>query len=741
MLLKEFPAERAQLQEALRDTAGWKAAKPDKAAVLDELLGTINHEGFPGAILPRLQRGAMIYYAATETPEQWRNLQPLLRAFVGSTFTDFTGQPVELESTDPFEALLTGPHFATVARFSAHGDKKLERNTVDALLLMVHMIDRGLRPQRAVPPATAAVLYEFRMALAVGDRAKADQAIDFLRSNLRLDALNLNFLEVQRDAEFGEWEALRQRSFFKSLVETRRPPKVTSALAEALYRTELITFEQSDNPAGALEIIRTTILPEFGALFTHCPPSPRPAVAKLFMLVALASTPQDRQLMAVLTEQSTHFPVAEGTFAARLAGLMPPEKPVQPDLALPGTAYYMHQLALAKDPHVEATAEGARAVLLAAMNVQSLEAYQIAVTYVTRLSPAEQQAVIGNAFFQALWQKMSQFAGERGVPRSWQEWAESLSELSFGEARAFAEQAVDEWPIAEQLRSPEEVEALAVALETAWDSAENRLTDSLPHLVTWVRNDDRWPNPDYRALYDAVLNLLLLASNRSGAVLTAISILLDGRLSLGMEPEKYQRLFTDLRDLVEDSASARTVDWLLDLAELTVAHPCADQPARAALWSVTASRLGMLRNRMTWAQLGLGADIARALGMPETFPLPPESPEAVAAGSDVEGVVAIYTLADGVAERAVRVLAPLYPNLRLELFHDHVATARLQQYARTADLFVICWMAAKHAATIDIRAKRPTSMPTVWAQGGGSSSVVRAVQEHLAAKEEQQRSA
>lgn len=736
MILNAFPNERALLQHALRSAAGWTRAQPDKVAILDELLGTLSHEEFPGAIVPRLRQGAMVYYAVTETAEQWRNLQPLLRAFVGSTLTDFSGQPSALDATDPFEVVLTDPRLGTVTRFSAHGNKKLERHTVDALLLMVRTFDRGARPQRAVPPATAAVLYEFRMALAVGDRDKADQAIEFLRSNLRLDALNLKFLEVQRDAEFGEWETLRQRSFFKSLCETRRPPKVTSALAEALYRTDLIAFEVGDDPNGALEHFRSKIQPEFGALFRTCPPSPRPAVAKLFMLAAAASAPPDRQLMAALAEQANHFPAAEVAFAARLAQLLPAYKPVQVDLALPNTAFFMHQLMIAQDLDLEATAEGARAALLAAASVQSLEGYYTAVDYVNRLAPAEQQTVIDAPFFQDLWQRMNQFVGgQGGVPQSWQEWAESLVELSFSEARTFAEQAVEEWPIAKHLSSPSEVEALAAALGAAWVVAEERLADSLPHLVAWVRNDERWPNPDFRTLYEAVLNLLLLSSNRSSAVLTAISILVEGRLSLGMEPEKYQQLFTDLRALVEESASASTIDWLVDLAELTVVYPCPDQSARMALWSVTASHLGLLRTRMNRAQLGIVADIATTLDVPETFPLLPESPELEEApDSAIQGVVAIYTLANGVGERARRILEPLYPHLRIELFHDHVTSPRLQQYARTADLFVICWMAAKHAATIDIRAKRPTSLSTVWAQGGGSSSVVNAVRTHFSSK-------
>jgi hypothetical protein len=89
--------------------------------------------------------------------------------------------------------------------------------------------------------------------------------------------------------------------------------------------------------------------------------------------------------------------------------------------------------------------------------------------------------------------------------------------------------------------------------------------------------------------------------------------------------------------------------------------------------------------------------------------------------------IAIYSLMVDAAKRAREILLDLAPGLRVDLHHDHVATAELQTSARTADLVVISADAAKHAATNAIKRHRGRR-PIVYAAGKGATSIVRAVE-------------
>jgi hypothetical protein len=219
MIFKDSPLERVHVLEAFREAGGWHGRDPARVMLLQEVLETVTDDVFPGAILPRLVHGRMVYYAVTQTRTEWRTLRPLLRAWVGVTLTDFVGAQAILSNEDAFESLIARYAFPAVSRFSAHGIRRLERATVEALLALRRSLRRAPARRLELPRPTAHILHEFRLALNAGDLEAANEAVQFLRTQLRLDALNLHFLEVQRDAELQQWEALSSQPFLSYCQE------------------------------------------------------------------------------------------------------------------------------------------------------------------------------------------------------------------------------------------------------------------------------------------------------------------------------------------------------------------------------------------------------------------------------------------------------------------------------------------------------------------------------------------
>jgi hypothetical protein len=89
--------------------------------------------------------------------------------------------------------------------------------------------------------------------------------------------------------------------------------------------------------------------------------------------------------------------------------------------------------------------------------------------------------------------------------------------------------------------------------------------------------------------------------------------------------------------------------------------------------------------------------------------------------------VGIYTLAEGVGERVARMLHEEYPDADVRVNHDTVSTPQLRELARRADIFVVCWLSAKHAATDAISQERSRDQVTIYAPGKGSSSILREI--------------
>ena len=83
--------------------------------------------------------------------------------------------------------------------------------------------------------------------------------------------------------------------------------------------------------------------------------------------------------------------------------------------------------------------------------------------------------------------------------------------------------------------------------------------------------------------------------------------------------------------------------------------------------------------------------------------------------------LAIYTLTEGAARRALAVLGELFPNLDIQLNHDKTATNALVNLAKTADYFVFASRSAAHQAFYPVTKQRDDIL---YPAGKGSSSIV-----------------
>ena len=141
--------------------------------------------------------------------------------------------------------------------------------------------------------------------------------------------------------------------------------------------------------------------------------------------------------------------------------------------------------------------------------------------------------------------------------------------------------------------------------------------------------------------------------------------------------------------------------------------------------------LRSIGTRLSEHEVALANDIGQVFGFDEAVLTTQESAPATVATGDLAGkMVAVYTLTESVSRRTGRILQKLYPGIRVELASDTVGSRRLEELARRADIFVVCWRSATHAATEFIKRHRPTDSATIYPTGNGSSSILRELQEN-----------
>jgi hypothetical protein len=721
---------RVALRTDLVDHLGWSAGE-DEGTRLAALYETMDDASFPGAVIPRVRDAEVLVYLVADSGESWRRLQPLAIAFAGVTLSDFDGRTVDLDARDPFEVAIARNGISHAGRVSAGTADTGARDLIASLLRMRRGVASAPAFSEGITATTGQLLGEFRLSLAVRDRRAAEAVIETIRSEMRLDALNLLFLQVQLDAALDDWVILRNRDYFDSLCLARRPPRITAALAEAFYHSSIEALDRDDvPPADMLAAFKQEVLGKCGDVFTVGPPAPSPHVAKMFLLATLASPTPDPRLVEKLAVEAAEWDDDDQRSFNRLLVLHPPSAPtgyVPP--ADPETQ--LRALITKRRPSIG----DAQTALLSASIVQTLDAYRIAIDVVSGLPDTEREALLGPPGIRAMWEELLAHSVRDRVPGGWSDFIRLAPEMSFGAVRAWAEKGVVEYPIGRELVDRQAVADLVADLQRSYAVAEEVTNQLLPYVVEWARGDERWPNSEYRVLYEELVDLLLLGNSRKPSVVTAVGEVLAAILAIGMEPATYSRTLGDLAAWLRTAVGLATADSIIDVIEVVATNPTPDATARQGFWLAMAGDLARLWSRLSVGQQSVMFDVASLLDIPETPAFRLSEPVEVSAetpGLRRGYLLAIYTLMEGAGLRVKRALERAYPGLRVELSTAHVADPRLNDLATRADLFVVCWASAKHAATLAIRNRRGSYQATLFPRGVGSTSVVREVQDYLA---------
>ena len=160
----------------------------------------------------------------------------------------------------------------------------------------------------------------------------------------------------------------------------------------------------------------------------------------------------------------------------------------------------------------------------------------------------------------------------------------------------------------------------------------------------------------------------------------------------------------------------------------------ADQPSSwprhlPSPWSaarITATRLSSLQRA---AIARLSTELGWTL---ETFDLSTESTEPNNFAARIQGLhIAIYSLTESSSRQAKAAIEEAAPTTIVDCNADHGGTARLRALAENADVFVVAWLSAKHAATDFIREHR-AGRPLLYARGRVFSSILCAIEDHFA---------
>lgn len=687
------------------------------------------------ALIPWVAPDATTWYALAFDPAQVRLLQAWLRAFIGRSFGSFSDLPIALGTASPPEQLIGSLRPSAVFSIGAAGSAR--KPLTEQILRLFRLL--GERPGPALESwdTASSLLRSFHAAVGSGNLHGAAGALARLKSGAFLDAINLSFLEIQLLAAAQDWPAIVSRERLKDILLLRRPLRIDSLIASALYHAHLLGKEK--DPAALLKAFQEEVQPLAGPIFTRQFLSDSPESRRCYLLWRLFVTKDDALIRSASTYLSSDDPVRlladqhlaslHTTSIAFTHGFTIEKARDQVDAG-------DWQGILESISDLSPSPEVLGFAIRAAAEVGTASAAQFALREWSRHTPTHQESVLRSRWFANLWKTISALCNEQEPsftpvnPGSW--FARIAQSPEWPQAQPAWDRGAGEWDFRVFATSAHQIESAASVLGAPPPPARDILRQMLPHLLAQIPEDLR-PSRPLRKLHLHAAEFMATAespSEEERELLVEASLrALDG----GLDDLEYAYLVEEcFIDAWKRSSSPRTLPWALSLLEVIADRPAQVVSARTGfaqlifadgqryLSRLPQNQILLLKELLKVCALG---DLANSLPDPPTLGVRKVEAERLSAGGIRR--LGIYTLMEPAAKRAKVIIQAAHPDIEIIINADHVATPALRNMARDCDALLIATSCAKHAATGCIE-QNQRGQPLLYVSGKGSSSILSA---------------
>lgn len=712
---------------------------PSTLEKLDPFIESMSQET-EASVLPRLfPDGSVVWYVLSPSNRIVRFSREELRGFLGLSYSLSDGVHTRLDPADGIDSAVLELYGNSA--FKIFVPSELREVARDRLLAYLKL--RRIRPTRlkAFARPASRILRDFEYSILAGSYEEASERIEELRAAGHLSAMNLLFLHVRALACAHQWSDICDLPEMDALLNIRRPIRVTECLIRAVYITQLQSFENEFKPEDA----RTRfgqLYDQYQDLYNTRSKLKGDEIDTSFLLAALVAEPVRSDLAKAILK-TVDLETAHGKYLSALGELFPPPTETATDpLTDARQAFANGDIDKAIEQSLWSSASLERTILLlrCAREAGTLSAASTALDSLKTLSESDVallRSSMPTAKMIAGLESLSSDAGTDGpaeteVLSGWLPWLQRLHQSSpWDRALVVAEVGSREWDPEDLATNTAEVGLFVDALlEDKPDWSKAIFRDSVPYLVDFFTlngSDSR-----FRPIYENLFLLVAMDEQMSASQMQVLTRLADVRMSLGVSQSLYCDLVAQLKDTLQIMNSPAAVDSFLDVCESLISHPCLSPDSRIEFFASTSVALARWHRRLSASQLALFRNLCGELGHNLAIAEIPATEESDSGEGFTVALanrrLGIYSLQEGSAKRAALLLRQLVPNLRVEVFSDHVGgSSALKNAAQQFDFFVIVTAAAKHAATIFIESKRPKDKPTLYANGQGSSSIFQSL--------------
>ncbi len=716
-------------------------------------------------VLPYVKGGEISgWYATTRTVEGGHELAAELKAWLGNTYLTLF-EEVPIQSSDPSAAAMRRRSRGVVWRFSG-GSRDANSAIAKRLGEYISLLSRRPDIKRRAARPVGAIRGDFERALLARDASAAESFIAELRSTGRLNEENLRYLDVRLNAGLGLWPQMaRNHSLIQTMSDLALPPQILADIVEALYRTHVEAVEALGDAGATLAAFEEHVGRRYPRLFASRKGVRTPRVVKAFLLFEQSQARPSAQIvdeLSALLEPDDHprllmpvrasLPSPDPRVAATIVDTTS-EAALEAEDAFDDHQYdraFVFYLALPLSKKTISrlmqcadfiATSGVRDRLVAKLGegnsllTESLPAaVQAKIAALRTATPRPQEVTTSSPNGVAA---VPHEVATLSIPLAdgWMAWAQQLSGgFDLAGAEQAVQRAVTNWDTRGFRTTSVSSLPFAEMVGNLSGDAAALARRSVPQIFKAFFPLDVPATQGSKPIASLLFTMIAIGDTLSAPDLEIISQLVDILIGLGLSNEEYLTLVADLEDVQDRVRSYAHLPWSLDVSETLAVSPVPSDAGRAA------------RLRFFVLLLGQAQAFAHRLGPQDLLPMGLlakdygvetaaidvlRRPEGAALADDgiidLGGkLIGIYTLAETAGLRAKVSLEQMFPGCKVEVNSDTVATDRLRNLARSANIFVFAWRSSSHAAFYCIKEEIPGGEP-VWAAGKGTASIMRAV--------------
>lgn len=732
-----------------RNTLHWEAIVGGKApaAWLEQVnpwIATFATQGYQSPIvLPVFDAdGPSQWYAMAGNEASAVALVQELTAVVGPSYSDFRGQPLQVDCGDEIECALQKRFGRFVFRLrpvnaAARGD------VTQALQLYLGLLRR--RPD--IPDRTqrpfGKIRAEFDRALLAGNEADAQRLRHEMIASGRIDAEQHKYLEIRMLAGLGrQYQLAHDYSLIKSVLSLSLPAQTITDLVEALYTTYIAAIEDDPNVDAILTVFRNDIERHFGGLFRERKGVRQPNVLKAFLLYELV---QDEPNVARCGAIAAAYPAQAGPELiecwSNLLASAPTLLADTFELARQALADDDYELALQLSFESFPSVWTYSAMLRCAVELENVETTRRVLDAVGN-APEAVRVTWTKRDLSRLQQLQSESSGApkvQMVPKGRPD-TDWLSWVRYVEAGRYQrpplqilEEALTRWIAEDYASDPEACRQLAERIGNASGEAELVFRDAFAALVEFFVDRQAHPVRGFIPLYTMLIRIVAWNGAVSANELELASVLMQALVSIGPSKDDYVEALDAYAEILNANNAPGNIDWALNAAEVLALYVSLDNESRLRFFMAVVELARTHAHRLKPAQHAILSLLAKDYGcadLLEAFSFQDEEGSETTEFAEFDGLIGIYTLTEPAGQRARQFLRKLLPLARVEVNADLAATDKLKHLAANADIFVFAWKSSKHQAYYaakDARGNRQTLLP----MGKGSASILSCVLSEL----------